>query len=105
MAIQRINWLKIVQFHKEIIQCAQKEVFQLPIDRVSKQSTSLDSFKLHDTARPWTIDLQSVRQNAFLNHLKAGLCQLVFLVAWALGLKKNSISGIRVGLRTSSSIP
>ena len=105
MAIQRVNWLKIVQFHKEILHSAHKEVFELPIDTVSKRWTSLDKFEPVETAGPWTIDLQSVRQNAFLNHLKAGLCQLVFLVAWALGLKKNSISGIRVGLRTSSSIP
>ena len=41
MAIQRINWLKIVQFHKEIIYYAQEEVLQLLIDRVSKQLTSM----------------------------------------------------------------
>ena len=70
MAIQRINWLKIVQFHKEIIQSAQKEVFQLPIETVSKRWTSLDYFEPEDTAGPWSIDLPSVRQNGFFESFK-----------------------------------
>ena len=41
MTIQRINWLKIFHFHKEIIYYAQEEVLQLLIDRVSKQLTSM----------------------------------------------------------------
>lgn len=41
MAIHAIKWLKIFQFHKEVIYYAQEEVFQLLIDRVSKQLTSM----------------------------------------------------------------
>jgi len=41
MAIHPIKWLKILQFHKEVIYYAQKEVFQLLINRVSKQLTSM----------------------------------------------------------------
>ena len=62
MAIQRVNWLKIVQFHKDIIQSAHKEAFQLPIEAISKRWTSLDNFQPDDTAGPWTIDLQNVHQ-------------------------------------------
>ena len=70
MAIQRVNWLKIVQFHKDIIQSAHKEAFQLPIEAISKRWTSLDNFQPDDTAGPWTIDLQNVRQHGFFESLK-----------------------------------
>ena len=70
MAIQRVNWLKIVQFHKDIIQSAHKEAFQLPIEAISKRWTSLDNFQPGDTAGPWTIDLQNVRQHGFFESLK-----------------------------------
>ena len=90
MAIQRINWLKIVQFHKEIIQSAQKEVFQLTIETASKRWTSLDYFEPNDTAGPWTIDLPSVRQTGFFESFKGRNTPTCFIgVPGYLGSKQN----------------
>ena len=90
MAIKRIDWLKIVQFHKEIIQSAQKEVFQLPIDVVSKRWTSLDNFEPVDTAGPWTVDFKSCRQNGFFELLKGTNARTCFIgVPGCLGSKQN----------------
>lgn len=67
---REIPWLKVVQFHKEIVQMSQDNFFGLPLgvqdQPNSDRWTSIDQFVIEDMAGPWEISYESITSKPLL---------------------------------------
>ena len=65
-----IPWLKIIQFHKEIVQMSQDNFFSLPLGTQkqlnSHRWTLIDNFIIEDMAGPWEISYESITSEPLL---------------------------------------
>ncbi|MDD3052565.1 MAG: hypothetical protein PHR06_15700, partial [Candidatus Cloacimonetes bacterium] len=72
---REIPWLKVIQFHKEIVQMSQDNFFSLPLG-IQNQSNSdrwtlIDQFTIEDMAGPWEISYESVTSKPLLEAISS----------------------------------
>jgi very-short-patch-repair endonuclease/GTP cyclohydrolase I len=67
---REIPWLKVIQFHKEIVQMSQDDFFALQLGTQKKLNshrwTLIDKFIIEDMAGPWEIPYESITNESLL---------------------------------------
>jgi hypothetical protein len=77
---REIPWLRLIQFHKEVVRRAEESFFALPGSRLdSDRWTILRSVGLQDTAGPWTVPVRFLVSDPFRQALMFGEPETVFI--------------------------
>ena len=75
-----IPWLKVVQFHKDVVARAESGFFSLKgKDDQSARWSSLHNFNPEDMAGPWTIETNNIHSKSFLSAYEQGNHESVFI--------------------------
>ena len=76
---REIPWLRLIQFHKEVVRRAEESFFALPGSKLdSVRWTVLQNFGPPDTAGPWTVPMESLVSDPFRQTLLFGEPETVF---------------------------
>ncbi len=67
-----IDWLGVINFHKEIVKRSEENFFSLPVqDNSANQWTSLINFNTNIFSGPWTIKLDQIQNHVFRNKIES----------------------------------
>lgn len=77
---QPVNWLNIIQFHKDVIEKGEENVFALPIWRQDDDRWScIDGDHINDLIGEWTIPAEAIRSQQFIKLLSGKQVQNIYL--------------------------
>jgi very-short-patch-repair endonuclease len=78
--VSDVPWLQLVRFHREIAKRAERGLFSFnPEDDQGDRWSSFEGFDEGNLAGPWRIQKESIKSRPFMQSLRAGEFQSVFL--------------------------